>query len=87
MTALRNPQIKPFALADPLAPVPAQSYAQSALWVEAQDLFYESGDLDELEELAGQAIDLAGECFPRDADAAQLITTLKNQLIERLNAL
>lgn len=73
------------ALLDPpLAP----SFAQSAIWDEAKELLYQSGDIDEIETLADQAIEFAGEHFPESiAESRQLITDLKNQLIHELQAL
>jgi hypothetical protein len=68
----------------PLAP----TFAQSAIWAEAQELLYQSGDIDEIEALADQAIEFAGEHFPRAIDESrQLITDLKNQLIAQLQSL
>ena len=68
----------------PLAP----TFAQSAIWDEAQDLLYASGDIDEIETLADQAIEFAAEHFPGAiAESRQLITDLKNRLIAQLEAL
>jgi hypothetical protein len=68
----------------PLAP----SFAQSAIWAEAQELLYQSGDIDEIEALADQAIEFAGEHFPGAiAESRQLITDLKTELIAQLKAL
>ena len=68
----------------PLAP----TFEQSAIWAEAQELLYQSGDPDEIEALADQAIEFAGEHFPRAIDESRrLITELKNQLIAQLQAL
>jgi hypothetical protein len=68
----------------PLAP----TFEQSAIWAEAQELLYQSGDIDEIEALADQAIEFAGEHFPRAIDESrQLITDLKNQLIAQLQSL
>ena len=68
----------------PLAP----TFEQSAIWAEAQELLYQSGDIDEIEALADQAIEFAGEHFPRAIDESrQLITDLKNRLIAQLEAL
>jgi hypothetical protein len=68
----------------PLAP----TFAQSAIWAEAQELLYQSGDPDEIEALADQAIEFAGEHFPGAiAESRQLITDLKTELIAQLKAL
>lgn len=68
----------------PLAP----TFAQSDIWAEAKDLLYASGDVDEIETLADQAIEFAGEHFPGAiAESRQLITDLKNRLIAQLEAL
>ena len=74
--------------AQTLDPPLAPTFAQSAIWAEAQELLYQSGDIDEIEALADQAIEFAGEHFPRAIDESrQLITDLKNQLIAQLQSL
>jgi hypothetical protein len=75
-------------LTQTLDPPLAPSFEQSAIWAEAQELLYQSGDIDEIETLADQAIEFAGEHFPGAiAESRQLITDLKNRLIAQLEAL
>jgi hypothetical protein len=75
-------------LTQTLDPPLAPSFAQSAIWAEAQELLHQSGDPDEIEALADQAIEFAGEHFPGAiAESRQLITDLKNRLIAQLEAL